>query len=237
VDVAKIKNFSSALGRLDRSVLASPPRSKEINMRAILAGAALTLLLTAGVAVGGPIHDAAQAGDEVAIQKLLDAGTDINERNGNGETALFAAALVYGRDKTMDYLLQRSADFTIRNNDGLTVLHAAALAGDGESVAYYFGSDGPGHWPIDLNDQDNELGVTPLMLAAEEGHGNVVAYMVFGGADTEITARDGTTALARAGKNARDEVVTILLRAGAVCQEIDPAWLADCKKRKAEMGL
>jgi ankyrin repeat protein len=47
---------------------------------------------------------------------------------------------VYGRDKTMDYLLPRQADFTIRNRDGLTVLHAAALAGDGESVAYYFGS-------------------------------------------------------------------------------------------------
>jgi ankyrin repeat protein len=109
-------------------------------MRTILAGTVLTLLLTAGVTVGGPIHDAVQAGDEVAIQKLLDAGTDINERNEKGETALFAAALVYGRDKTMDYLLPRQADFTIRNRDGLTVLRVAALAGDGERVAYYFGS-------------------------------------------------------------------------------------------------
>jgi uncharacterized protein len=206
-------------------------------MRTILAGAAVALFLNTAVALGGPIHDAAQAGDEVAIQKLLDAGTDIDERNENGETALFAAALVYGRDKTMDYLLQRGADFTIRNRDGLTVLHAAASAGDGESVAYYFGSDGPGHWPIDINDHENELGVTPLMLAAENGHGNVVAYMVFGGADTEITALDGTTSLTRAGKNGHDDVVTILLRTGAVCQEIDPVWLVECEKRKADMGL
>ena len=45
---------------------------------------AATMLVTTCAAFAGPIHDAARASDEVAIQKLLDAGTDINERDERG---------------------------------------------------------------------------------------------------------------------------------------------------------
>jgi uncharacterized protein len=164
---------------------------------------ALALSLAAGAALAGPLHDAARAGDEVAIQKLLDAGVDINERDESGETALIAAALGAGVDlealETLDYLLQRNADHTIRNDRGMTVLHAAAFAGDAESVAYFVGTDAPWLSPIDINDQDNKFGVTPLIVAAEENHGNVVAYLFFWGADLEITERHGYTALTAPG--------------------------------------
>ncbi len=198
---------------------------------------AVAAAMTPAVALAGPLHDAARAGDEVAIQKLLDAGTDINERDETGETALIAAALA-GEDlwATMDYLLQRKADYTIRNDRGMTALHAAAFSGNANALAYFVG-EGPIDVPIDINDHENKFGVTPLIVAAEENHGDIVAYLITKGADLEITERHGYTALTRASYHGHDEIITILLRAGAACQEVDPLWFKDCTARKAALGL
>lgn len=198
---------------------------------------AIVFALTPGLAFAGPLHDAARAGDKAAIQKLLDAGANINELDETGETALMAAALA-GKDlwATIDYLLVRGADHTIRNDRGMTVLHAAAFSGDIGGVAYFVG-EGPLNVPIDINDHDNKFGVTPLIVAAEENHGNVVAQLITLGADMEITERHGYTALTRAAYKGHEQIINILLRSGAVCQEIDPMWHADCEKRKAAMGL
>jgi uncharacterized protein len=198
---------------------------------------ASALALTPTLTVAGPLHDVARAGDEVAIQKLLDAGTDINERDETGETALMAAALA-AEDlwATMDYLLQRKADFRIRNDRGMTALHTAAFSGNANAVAYFVG-EGPLNAPIDINDHENKFGVTPLIVAAEENHGNIVASLITLGADLEITERHGYSALTRASYHGHDEVITMLLRAGAACQEIDPIWFKDCTARKAALGL
>jgi uncharacterized protein len=201
---------------------------------------AIALTLTMGTAYAGSIHDAARLGDTTAIQNLLNAGTDINELDESGETALFAAALASrnsSHNKILDFLLQRQADYTIRNDRGMTVLHASAFVGDAESVAHHIGTDGPYHKPLDINDHANKFGVTPLIVAAEENHGNVVAYLIMWGADLEITERHGYTALTRASYHGHDQIIDILLRAGAVCQEIDPAWKAECEKRKSALGL
>ena len=206
-----------------------------------LGDACIALMAATGAALAGPLHDAARAGDEIAIQKLLDAGADINERDESGATPLIAAALASGEDEealeTIDYLLQRRADHTLRDNRGMTVLHAAAFAGDAESVAYFVGSDGPGYWPIDIDDHDNEQGATPLMVAAEQNRGNVVAYLVLGGADKEITDKEGRTALTRAAQSGHDGIVRILLRSGAKCQPADPDWLAACTALRTELRL
>ncbi len=65
----------------------------------------------------------------------------------------------------------------------------------------------------------------------------MLAYLIVAGADLEITERHGYTALTRAGYHGHDEVIALLLRAGAACQEIDPLWLKDCTARKAALGL
>lgn len=197
--------------------------------------AAVALALAPTFAVAGPLHDAARIGDRTLIQKLLDGGADVNELDETGETPLLAAALA-GQTKTVDFLLQRKADHTARNDRGMTALHAAAFVGDAEVVAYFIG-DGPISVPIDINDHENKFGVTPLIVAAEENKGNVVAYLIASGADLEITERHGYTALTRAGYHAHDEIITILLTAGAACQEVDPLWLKDCSARKAALGL
>ena len=64
-----------------------------------------------------------------AIQLCLDAGVDINAANGQGQTALYAAALK-GYDKVVQFLADHGATLTAKDKQGKTALDAAlGLAG------------------------------------------------------------------------------------------------------------
>lgn len=196
---------------------------------------AAMLALAACQALAAPLHDAARARDGAAIAQLIRDGANIDEQDENGETALFAAAL-NGDAKIIDQLMIAGADAAIRNNRGMTALHAAAAGGDAEAVSVLVGGAKLSA-RIDIDDHANELGVTALIVAVEEDEGDIVAHLVGLGADKEIAALDGYTALTRAGRSGLDQIVTILLRSGAHCQDIDLYWKADCEHRKASLGL
>ena len=59
-----------------------------------------------------------------AIQLCLDAGVDINAANGQGQTALHAAALK-GWDKVVQFLADRGANLSVKDRQGKTPLDAA----------------------------------------------------------------------------------------------------------------
>ena len=64
-----------------------------------------------------------------AIQLCLDAGVDINAANGQGQTALHAAALK-GYDKVVQFLADHGANLDVKDRQGKTPLDAAlGLAG------------------------------------------------------------------------------------------------------------
>ena len=59
-----------------------------------------------------------------AIQLCLDAGVDINAANGQGQTALYAAALK-GSDKVVQFLADHGANLNAKDRQGKTPLDAA----------------------------------------------------------------------------------------------------------------
>ncbi|MCU1336109.1 MAG: ankyrin repeat protein [Bryobacterales bacterium] len=59
-----------------------------------------------------------------AIQLCLDAGVDINAANGQGQTALHAAALK-GWDKVVQFLADKGANLSAKDKQGKTALDAA----------------------------------------------------------------------------------------------------------------
>jgi ankyrin repeat protein len=193
------------------------------------------IALSSGMAFAGPLHDAARAGDRALLAQLLTGGSNIDEQDETGETALFAAALA-AQPKIVDQLLVAGADASIRNDRGMTALHAAAFGGDSEAVSLLIG-DAKFSSRIDIDEHANKFGVTALIIAAEENEGDVLAHLITLGADKEIVERHGYTALTRAAYHGHDQVITILLRSGAACQDIDPAWKAECDKRKTALGL
>lgn len=63
-----------------------------------------------------------------------------------------------------ELLIESGADIGARNAGGFTPLHAAAYAGD-VAIAELLIAEG-----ADINDAQNQAGVTPLFPAIEEDH-------------------------------------------------------------------
>jgi hypothetical protein len=68
-------------------------------------------------------------------------------------------------------------------------IHLAARAGDIETVSTLLATDG------ELLDAPDDIGLTPLTLAAAYGHWDLFRFLLDAGADVNATARTGTTPL------------------------------------------
>lgn len=75
----------------------------------ILAVICITVALATFLTGCDNIRTAAGKGDVEAVKAFLEKGVNVNERSGDGETALHWAAK-YGRTNVMHYLLQQGAD-------------------------------------------------------------------------------------------------------------------------------
>lgn len=71
------------------------------------------------------IWTSAMGGDIEAIRQHVSAGTDVNARNNDGNTALHAAAF-FGRTKAVELLLGEGADANARGGTGQTALDTVA---------------------------------------------------------------------------------------------------------------
>ena len=99
--------------------------------------AAMSLLVCAMPAAAGELHKAARNGDLLAVAALLDAGADVNEADGEGETALHKAAKA-GHSEVVAALLTAGADPLVSGKGPFgstgTPLHLAAKRGQVESL-------------------------------------------------------------------------------------------------------
>ena len=131
--------------------------------------------------------DAARRGDIQTVGKLLDQGVAPDAKDETGETPMLSASLA-GHSDVVAFLVKRGAGMETRNDRGLTPLHGAAYAGSLETVQLLVESGAA------VNDADNVFKVTPLILAAEEGHANVISFLAGHGADCVRAASARTSA-------------------------------------------
>jgi len=129
---------------------------------------------------------AAQFGDARIVTLLLKAGAKPNGGNADGETALMLAARA-GNLEVARALLRAGADVNAKEGfrgqsaliwaGGMTPLLYAARQGCLGCVHYLIEK---GHADINLADPE---GITPLLIATENFHFDVAAYLVKKGAD------------------------------------------------------
>ena len=158
-----------------------------------------------------PLADAARQGDWGAVRTLLEAGADVNARQGDGSTALHWAS--YRDNRQMAALLVRAgAEVNATNDLGVTPLWTACENGSAPLVAILLeaGADPNRALPF---------GETPLMTAARAGDADVVGQLLSAGAEvdaaTDAGAYGAQTALMWAVAQAHPAVVEVLLAHGA----------------------
>lgn len=183
-------------------------------------GVALVLLLAAvGCAdeseqgPAGKLVEAATRGDAAAVSGLLARGADVNERDGEGRTAV-TAAVYAGSAETVRLLVAAGADVDIRDETRSNAFLALGETGNVSVLEEVL----PGEPDATLT---NRFGGTALIPAAERGHVAMVqALLERTDVDVDHVNDLGWTALLEAvvlgsGGAEHQEIVRLLIGAGA----------------------
>ena len=106
-------------------------------------------------------------------------------------------------------LLQQGGDVNAAQGDGMTALHWAAMKNDAElaQMLVYAGANLRATTRLGAN--------TPLVLAARNGHADVVKVLLTAGADARSATSTGTTPLMLAAASGNVDAVKALLAAGS----------------------
>ena len=182
---------------------------------------ALVLALAASPAGGQPagrdLTDAARRQDWTAVATLLRAGADVDQRQGDGASALHWA-VYWDAPGAVRLLLAAGAAVDAANDLGVTPLWLAAGNGNAAVVEALLarGAD-PG--------RALPAGETPLMTAARNGSPAAVRALLAHGADPHAAERaHRQTALMWAVAQRHPEVVRVLLQFGARVEDRSRAY-------------
>lgn len=180
----------------------------------------LRLLLAKGAEVNRksnsgttPLH---RTGSTNIVRLLLDCGAEVNAQDEEGRSPLFGAAERDQRD-LLQFLLAQKADTKLANKSGWTPLHAAANAGAASVIAPLIQNG------ADPNQRDGSKRV-PLEFAFQKTSGSKPSFanypdtlkaLLAGGADPNQVVDPNVPLLFRAVTEGTQEVVALLLKAGA----------------------
>ncbi len=143
------------------------------------------------------------------VNALIRAGASVDRTIGEGQTALFMSLLAPDAGRTADdrcalALLNAGADSSLRHESGAMPIHLAAASN-------YLGALQAllDHRPQDVDAKTN-IGITPLMMAATEGHAEAVRLLLKFGADRTLKDDEGLTAKEVAIRNGNDQIIPLL---------------------------
>ncbi len=155
------------------------------------------------------LHWAAVRDQPDVVQKLLDRGHDVDDRDINGRTPLMVAAAFDSR-RAATVLLSHSADPMARDEtSGDTALHFAALTGHAEIAELLLEHN------ADIAARSKHNGATPLHYAALYGHRKVIALLAERGAAIDVPDLHGVRPLQYARMRQRAQAIELLLSLGA----------------------
>ena len=166
------------------------------------------LLLPLQSVLAASLPDLIQAGDREEALELVRLGSNVNERQGDGSTALLWSVYQVDLELTQA-LLSREADPDSQNNYGASPLGEAVKLGHPALVKALLenGAD------VEAANAD---GQTALMLATRNGVVEVVELLLEYGADVNVVESwRGQTPLMWAAANNHPEVTRLLLDHGA----------------------
>ncbi|XP_067660308.1 ankyrin repeat domain-containing protein 50-like [Haliotis asinina] len=165
-------------------------------------GANVTIIDGFGIDI---LHSACLVGDVEVVKYVLSQRTvDINDKVRCGRTAVMLAA-EYGHKDVVELLVDKGADVSLVDRTGGNILHCASLGGDAEVVNYILSKD-----IVDIN----SIGYrkkTPVMIAGQNGHTEVVHLLVKHGANLYLRDKRGNNVLHLACSEGHLDVVKYIM--------------------------
>jgi ankyrin repeat protein len=131
---------------------------------------------------GKPLHYAVELEQAGIVEQLLEHGADADAVDGTGTTALMTASMFHNF-KLVVALLRRGASPFLVDDKGCDAFYRACMVGDAHAAALLLGAGTRGE--IDILNRPNKKGITPLHVAARQGHLDMVRWLLIAGADVE----------------------------------------------------
>ncbi len=153
------------------------------------------------------LHHATAEGNLGMVERLIEAGADVNAQDNNGLTALHHA-VANGNLEMVAKLIDAGADVDAQDNNGLTALHHAVVNGDVDMVRalIILGAR--------VDAQDNN-GITALRHAVVNGDVDMVRALIILGAKVDAQDDNGLTALHYGAAEGDMDMVRALIAQGA----------------------
>jgi ankyrin repeat protein/predicted Ser/Thr protein kinase len=152
------------------------------------------------------------------VKTMLAHGANINERDGDGNTALMVAAegspYLTNNVAMVQMLIDARASLEAKDSRGRTALHRAAAEGRTNVVGLLLNSGA-------LVNPKNIDGATPLAYAVEFGKMQAVQLLIAHQAHVDLADVSGTTPLMIASEGGNKPMVEVLLTAGARVDTLD----------------
>ncbi|XP_067667712.1 ankyrin repeat domain-containing protein 50-like [Haliotis asinina] len=151
------------------------------------------------------LHGASKTGDLGKVKDILSEGrADIDCKEWKSRTPVLLAA-GQGHTDIVHLLVSNGASVSVVDDFGFNLLHSVCQGGDVALVKYVLS--------LHKHDINGKVlcGGTPLMLAAENGHRNVVELLVGQGANVSLHDNKGNNVLHFACRGGDVEVVKYIL--------------------------
>ena len=151
-----------------------------------------------------PLHVAAEKGRIIMVRTLLKHGARIDATTAGGDSAL-DLAILSGRTQVAEVLLAQGA----QTDASALLLKAAALGVTDRDTLRILVELG-----ADLEHRDT-AGDTALLIAIRQDNHRLASHLVRTGANVDVTAADGRSALDLARELKLPELISLLERLGA----------------------
>ncbi len=154
------------------------------------------------------LHLAAEKNDEVAVQRLLRIGANINQPDKQGQTPLFEA-VTHKHADMIELLSSRGAKVSHRDQQGRGLAEWAIETKADTTFLDLLAGYGV---PFDPAQKTRR---TPLHLAAAEGRADLIAGLLLQGIDIDVRDAEGKTPLHLATSAGHIGTMRALIEAGA----------------------
>ncbi|XP_044592745.1 serine/threonine-protein phosphatase 6 regulatory ankyrin repeat subunit C isoform X6 [Cotesia glomerata] len=153
-----------------------------------------------------PLHLAAGSGQLEVCQLLLDLGASIDATDDQGQKPIHAAAMNNYAQVVQLFLQSHPSLVMACTKDGNTCAHIAAMQGSVRVIEELMKFDRQGV----ISARNKLTEATPLQLAAEGGHAEVVKALVRAGASCIDENRAGFTAVHLAAQHGHGQVLEVM---------------------------